>query len=232
MEKITNRLAAAAGFVRRGARLCDVGTDHAYLPIFLCKAGIADCALASDINEGPCARARSNVALHGCGDRITVVRAAGLDAAADFAPTDVVIAGMGGEMIRDIVFSSPLTRDPKIRLILQPMTKVPALRAALCENGFEIVGEALARDDRIYQVICAEYTGEVTRLSDVELLVGPVNLKNNEPVLEDFISQNISRQKKIIFSKTVHRLPCVREKELVAALEAALDECRREKEKQ
>ena len=222
MQKITERLTAAASMVRRGARLCDVGTDHAYLPIFLYKAGRIERALASDINEGPCERARANVALHGCGDGIEVVCAAGLDAAADFAPTDVVIAGMGGEMIRDIINDSPLTRETGVRLILQPMTKAPALRDALTSQGFTIVDEALAHEDRIYQIICVEFTGRVTRHTDVELLLGPVNIARGGEVFREFAAQNLARQKKIIEAKRLGGMSAVRETALAAAIREVL----------
>ena len=216
---INNRLLCAAGFVRPGARVCDVGTDHAYLPIFLCKAGIAQSALACDINEGPCERARENIRLHGCGDKIEVVRADGLEGAADYAPTDVVICGMGGELIAKIVFASPLTRGKGVRLILQPMTKAPALRDALVTHGFEIVDEALVRDDRIYQVICAEYTGKNVSLSDLELLLGPVNLKKRGELFDQFVRGHVRTQKKILVSKTLHGIRHDRESALIDQLE-------------
>ena len=219
-EVITNRLAAAGSFVRRGARLCDVGTDHAYLPVFLCKAGIAESALASDINAGPCRRAAENVRLHGCEDKIRVVCADGLSGAGDFSPTDVVIAGMGGELIRDIIFASPIPRSPGVRLILQPMTKAPALRGALASHGFEIVDETLAKDDRIYQIICAEYTGKTAALSELQMLLGPVNMRKIEPLFGEFVDKHIKEQKKILFSKNLHGISADREKTLISALEA------------
>ncbi len=217
-SNITNRLAAAAGFVRRGARVCDVGTDHAYLPIFLCKAGIAERALATDINEGPCERAMQNIKLHKCSDKIEVRRADGLDLAADFAPTDIVICGMGGELIRDIVLRSCLTRKEGVRLVLQPMTKATALRRALVANGFSIVGEALAKDDRIYQVICAEYTGCPSRISDLEALLGPVNMIEKAPLFAEFVDFNIGVGERVLKQKSMHGIPCEKELALVSEL--------------
>ncbi|MBQ4055241.1 MAG: SAM-dependent methyltransferase [Clostridia bacterium] len=206
-KNITNRLAAAAGFVRRGSRVCDVGTDHAYLPIFLCKAGIAEKALATDINLGPCERAAENVRLHKCQDKIEVRQADGLDLAADFDPTDIIICGMGGELIRDILLRSSLTRKEGVRLILQPMTKATALRKALYVNGFEIVGEALAKDDRIYQIICAEYTGNKRPISDTEALLGPVNISEKGPLFSEFVDFNIGVGSRVVEQKRLHNIP-------------------------
>lgn len=215
---ITKRLAAAAGFVRRGARVCDVGTDHAYLPIFLCKAGIADSALATDINRGPCERAEANVRLHKCEDKIKVRQADGLDGAADFDPTDIVICGMGGELIRDIVFGSELPRKKGVRLILQPMTKATSLRFALVGHGFEIVGEDLVDDDRIYQIICAEYTGRKTELSDTEALLGPVNLRQRPELFGSFVDFNIEVGMRVLEQKSTHNIPCEKEIAVLAEL--------------
>ena len=220
---INKRLLCAAQFVRRGARVCDVGTDHAYLPIFLCKAGIAERALASDINEGPCRRAEENVRLHGCGDKIEVVCADGLSAAQEFSPTDIVICGMGGELIRDIVFASDIARDPNVRLIMQPMTKAPALRDALVSRGFSIVGEAVVRDDKLYQIIVAEYTGKRRSLTETELLLGPVNIEKRGEYFDEFVEDHIAKQKKILLNKKLHGIPCAAEEKLIAALEEILN---------
>ena len=217
-KNITNRLAAAASFVRRGARVCDVGTDHAYLPIFLCKAGIAKKALATDINSGPCERAAENVKLHKCSDMIEVRKADGLDLAADFDPTDIIICGMGGELIRDIILRSQLTRKEGVRLILQPMTKAAVLRRALSANGFRIVGEALVKDDRIYQVICAEYTAERYAISDAESLLGPVNIEKKPDLFAEFTDFNIEIGIRVAEQKSAHNIPCEKEIKLIAEL--------------
>lgn len=217
-KNITNRLAAAAGFVRRGARVCDVGTDHAYLPIFLCKAGIAEKALATDINRGPCERAAENIKLHKCSDMIEVRQADGLDLAADFNPSDIIVCGMGGELIRDIILRSQLTREKGVRLILQPMTKAASLRRALTSNGFRIVGEALAKDDRIYQVICAEYTGQKYELTNAEALLGPVNITKKDALFSEFVDFNITVGARVAEQKRLHNIPCEKEIKLLAEL--------------
>ena len=218
------RLLCAAGFVRQGARVCDVGCDHAYLPIFLCKSGRAEKALACDINEGPCRRAEENIKLNGCAGLITVLRTDGLCGAEDFDPTDVVICGMGGELIAKIIFASPITRKKGVRLILQPMTKAPALRDALTARGFSIVDEALVRDGRIYQVIAAEFTGRRSSLSDVELLLGPVILEKRPELFREFVEKHIAEQKKILLAKKLNGIPCEREEKLISTLEALKEE--------
>ena len=112
------RLLSVAKFVREGAYACDIGTDHAYLPVYLVLIGRAVRALASDINKGPVERAKISVSKYGVSDKIDVILSAGLDGAADYPVTDIIIAGMGGELIASIIDAAKWTRDCKYRLIL------------------------------------------------------------------------------------------------------------------
>lgn len=180
------RLLSASGFVRAGGKVADIGSDHAYLPIYLCMQGKIRSAVASDINEGPVARARINVASFHLGKKIEVVRADGLSGIEQYSPDDIVICGMGGELIASIIAAAKWTKNPKIRLILQPMTHADKLRAFLLENGYSIVGETLAREDKIYQVICAEYTGSTESYSECELILGRLNILGATSELFDY----------------------------------------------
>mgnify|MGYP003301554816 CR=1 FL=1 len=101
--KLDARLLAVASLVREGAYLADVGTDHAYLPIVLVLEGVSKKAVASDINEGPYLRALSNVRAHSLSDKITALCTPGLDGIEKYAPTDILICGMGGELIFRII---------------------------------------------------------------------------------------------------------------------------------
>ena len=167
MISLTQRLASAASFVRHDSRLFDVGTDHAYLPIYLCEQGRSAPSVASDINQGPVDRATVHVAASGLADRITVVRTDGLTGldrlANDERPLDVVICGMGGELIASILSDAPWVERDGTRIILQPMTHPEKLRAYLLSRGFAPVAERLCAEphpkggERIYQIICAEY---------------------------------------------------------------------------
>lgn len=159
--KLSPRLRTAAELVRPGRRLCDVGTDHAYLPIYLCRAGITPQAMASDVREGPLERARLHIAASGLTERIQTRLTDGLTGLAAFAPEDITVLGMGGELIAAILGASDLIRSPEVRLILQPMTHPELLRGWLFEHGFAILTERLAaEEDRIYQTICAAYCPE------------------------------------------------------------------------
>ena len=178
MHKLTlkPRLAAVASFVGRGT-VADIGTDHAQLPIYLVQHGHGR-ALASDINEGPCQRARANIYESGLAGCIKVVCCPGLDAVADFAPDNIVIAGMGGEMIASILEASDYPASSRCRLVLQPQSMQDVLRKYLCRNGFLIDRETVVYDGgKYYQIISARYDGAERRFEDFEYKLGKLNLE-------------------------------------------------------
>jgi tRNA (adenine22-N1)-methyltransferase len=200
--ELTERLLAAASFVRGGAYLIDVGTDHAYLPIYLAENGRISAATASDINEGPCESARKHIAENGFSDKINVVRANGLEGHCARGKTDIVIAGMGGALICEILEKADFIKQEGVRLILQPMRNVADVRAYLLGKGFRIVGEALAREEeRIYEIICAEYCGDCCAADALTLLLGEINMANraeNREIFVDFCKKHAAALRKKI----------------------------------
>lgn len=182
----------AVGFVREGARFADIGTDHGYLPIYLCKKEIVESAVAADINEGPLESAKRNIKENGVIDKVTTVLSDGLLGLYEYAPTDIAIFGMGGELVCRIIDDAPWVRNEKIRLILQPMTKQGETREYLIKNGFLIVDEALSLDDgKIYQTICAEYRGKIDNYDEIELMLGKINIERGGPLLCDLLERKI-----------------------------------------
>lgn len=181
--------------VPRGARLADIGSDHAYLPIALCLENKIDSALASDINEGPVAAAVANIHKNGLADRILAVRADGLDKTRDFAPNCITILGMGGELIVSILDKADWVRDEGITLVLQPMTHPEILAKYLAEKGFGVIDEKIVcdggRDDRIYRIISAKYDGNVRNLTEGEALIGRMNVDRGDSVTRAYIERNI-----------------------------------------
>ena len=175
MRNVTldGRLNSVGKFVRQGAEFADIGTDHAYLPIYLLKTGRISSAVASDINEGPLNSARENAREMGLFDKIRFVLTDGACGLEQFGLTDVAIAGMGGELIADIIEGSPFLKNEKIRLILQPMSKQAHLRRYLAECGFEIVMEDYSSSvGKFYVTMCVEYTGTPREIDEYEAEFG------------------------------------------------------------
>ncbi len=178
---LSPRLSAALERIPQGCRrLADIGSDHAYLPIAAVTAGKCCEALASDINEGPCERARLNIRHAGLADRISVACRPGLASIEEFAPDTVVIAGMGGEMIADILAASDYPRLSRCTLILQPMTTQEALRRWLYTSGYRISDETVIFDEgKYYQLLSVTFTGEPEKSTDdiASLRLGALNLE-------------------------------------------------------
>lgn len=180
LPMIDARLLRASKFIRESAYLADVGTDHAYLPIYLALCGRIERALASDINEGPVLHAKQSVARFGVKDRVEVIKSPGLEGAKNYPVTDIVIAGMGGELIASIIEDAPWVKNEKYNLVLQPMTHPEILRKYLLSEGFSIVGEDVVSDmsdenAKVYQIINVRYSGEREELSIPELYFGRLN---------------------------------------------------------
>lgn len=189
--KLSKRLGAAAGFVRRGSFIADVGTDHAYLPIALCEAGLIRGAVASDVNEGPKLRAEAHVRASGLKNKISVCLADGLDGLEGYAPDDIFMLGMGGELIVSLLSRAEWIKNKNIRLILQPMTHPEAVRAFLFKNGFSVIDEKLVEDDKIYQIIVAQFGDDYptgyNSATKTELQFGKLNLCRGGELLGEYL---------------------------------------------
>jgi len=178
MSALNARLLSAAELTRQGAVLADIGTDHAYLPLFLLSEGRITYAFASDINEGPLASARKNAAACGAGEKMSFILTDGARALSGKGITDYTVCGMGGELIADIIDRAPHLRDAGIRLILQPMSRQEKLRAYLYSHGFEIITESYSFDAGKYYVCFeARYSGKCREISDLESHIGTENAK-------------------------------------------------------
>ena len=218
-QTISKRLRAAADFVRAGARIADVGTDHAYLPIYLAKMGKIYGGVASDINEGPYLCAKKNIAAEGLSDIITAYHTAGLNGIDKFFPTDIMICGMGGELIASILDDAPWVKHEKIRLILQPMTHPEILRKFLLDEGFDIKDEKIIHEDKLYVVLCAEYVGKSEVYTEAELLLGKKNIEKATDELYMLIDWQIGVARRIADAKTSGGADSAEEERIIKLLE-------------
>ena len=181
--KISKRLLCAADFAQKGDFIADVGTDHAYLPIYLYTKGIIKGAVVSDINEGPIQRAAKNIREFSCESQITPILCDGLSKIGEYSPDTVFILGMGGELIVNIISNAEWLMKNKTRLVMQAMTHTEILREYLINNGFEIINEAIVEDSKIYQITVAVYSGNFAEADKLELRFGKINLSKREPIL-------------------------------------------------
>lgn len=173
MDLLDARLRRCADYVRQGTMLCDVGCDHGYLPCQLALEGKIRSGLACDVNAAPLDSARRTIARTGTGKIVSTRLSDGLQAIQPEEAQDIVIAGMGGELILSILLAVPWVKQPGRRLILQPMTKADVLRQGLCREGFRILEESAVPDgSRCYAILLAEYDGRKRDCSPLYAAIG------------------------------------------------------------
>jgi len=169
---LTPRLRAAADLVPPGARLADVGTDHAYLLAALLLEKKIPFAIAADLRQGPLARAKATVRACGLEGRVAFRLCDGLKGIRPGEVDAVAVAGMGGETIAAILAAAPWTRERDVPLVLQPMSSMPDLRGWLHGNGYRIVTEVLAREGETLYTAWSVRAGEEAAPAPAQLWAG------------------------------------------------------------
>ena len=151
-----------AEMIPEGARLADVGTDHAYLPVWLLQNGRIPSAIASDVREGPLSRARATARACGCFERMSFRLCDGLSGIAPEEVDALVIAGMGGETIANILEAAPWVKEKDFPIILQPMSTQAELRGWLWRNGFLCLREkTVFEGETLYSIILARHRSDL-----------------------------------------------------------------------
>lgn len=179
---LDRRLLKCSEMVSEKGTVCDVGTDHANLPVYLIKNKLCSHVIASDIADGPLEAAHKNISQAGLEDRISVVRSDGLKEICPDNITNVIIAGMGAETMSHIIEDAPWLHN-NVNLILQPMTKSAYMRKWLYENGFRIIKEEAVKDENhIYTVINAVYTGNKFNIPNLMAYGGKLDYKKPESI--------------------------------------------------
>lgn len=179
--ELSKRLETVGRFVPETARLADIGSDHAYLPVALMLKGIIGFAVAGEVVKGPFESAKRQVMKNGLSERIKVRLANGLEAIErEDQINAITIAGMGGSLIRDILESGRQNQrlSGEERLILQPNIGEKTLRTWLKENDYQIIAEEILEENKkIYEIIVAEKKDHPIDYSEKELMFGPFLLK-------------------------------------------------------
>ncbi|MDD2533616.1 MAG: class I SAM-dependent methyltransferase [Eubacteriales bacterium] len=201
MPDLSVRLQAVLDCVRPCQCLYDIGTDHAFLPIEAISRGVTQRAVASDIGEGPIRSAHRNIKRFAMSDKIMTAVTPGLHGHEPQAHDAVVMAGLGGlEMIDILHAAGPL----EAQLILQPQKSAMELRIWLDDNGYFITHEALVRDRaKMYAIITVKHrTPEQQKtLSPIDAYLGPI-LRQKEPELfSDYLDERIDHLRKAVRSQ-------------------------------
>ncbi|MCI1840610.1 MAG: tRNA (adenine(22)-N(1))-methyltransferase TrmK [Lactococcus lactis] len=199
--KLSKRLKAIADYVDKGARLADIGSDHAYLPTYLVQKNEVEFAVAGEVVKGPFEIAKNHVAQANLKENIQVRLANGLAAIENVDKIDtIVIAGMGGILISEILEAGKGKLSSVKRLILQANNHGDTLRQWLIEHQFVIKAEQILLEaGKFYEIIVAEpTTNENPVLSANDLLFGPFLSKEKSVIFQQKWQKELNTLNKII----------------------------------
>lgn len=211
MLRLSDRLAVIADFVQKGETVADIGTDHGLLPIFLIQRNISPKVVLSDIKPGPLEKARANLSVHLPEMKADLRLGGGLDTLENGEVDTVIIAGMGGLMIKNILEADPMKTRSFSKFILQPRNGQDKLRIWLYKHGYTIVKERLVRErNYICEVLVVETTATVdmearkasfsSRLENLEFEINPLLFSGKDPLLKELIECRIKIEQGIIAS--------------------------------
>ena len=234
---IGERLKAVGSFVISGCVLADIGTDHAYLPVFLLQEKQIAAAIAGDIAQGPCKAAEATVAMYGMKGKVQVRLGSGLSVLKEGEAQCISIAGMGGSTMVEILQADLPIALAAQRLVLQPQTGALGLRKWLLEHGWSIVAEDLVWENkRLYEIVAVERRASdqpVHAYSVAELEIGPLLVANRHPLLKDQFAKQLSAYYKQLgfmekSASAVKSDKYLELKQKVLALEGLAHECKLE----
>ncbi|KOY73073.1 tRNA (adenine(22)-N(1))-methyltransferase [Apilactobacillus kunkeei] len=199
-NKLSQRLKVVADFVPQNSRVADIGSDHAYLPVYLMKQKQIEFGIASEVAKGPLDNAIQEIKAEGLSDRIDTRLADGLLSVQPEDKIDcVTIAGMGGTLIKNILENGKSHLSGNELLILQPNVGEDRLRIWLMNNQYEISDETILREDgHTYEIIVAKKTDETVKYTEQEIKFGPFLLKQHSDVFVEKWENEIERIEMVI----------------------------------
>lgn len=197
---LTPRLAAVAEFIPPCCCFADIGTDHAYLPVYLCMKKRCERAIASDINKGPLERAEKTISEYGLKKMISLRLGGGFDTLESGEAEAFSIAGMGGLVIAKILEDGRDKLTPDCTVVLQPMTAVPELREYLYKSGWTIIDESLAREDeKIYNIIAVKLGEDKSNPpTEAEMFIGRELINKRPPHFEEYLERRIKKLENMV----------------------------------
>lgn len=190
--ELSKRLKAVANLVTPGQKIADIGTDHAYIPIWLVEEKKAVSAIAMDINKGPLAKAKENIEHHGLNSYIETRLSDGMKKLCPKEADSVIIAGMGGglviKLLEDVKSESLGIRE----WILQPQSELRRVREYLLTSGYQVIEEDMVLDESKFYPMMKVIRGERESYREIELCYGKLLLRQKHPVLELFLKKELT----------------------------------------
>lgn len=188
--KLSERLIHVANYLSTGTKFVDVGSDHAYLPCYVCLNDSTSSAIAGEVNVGPYESAKKTVEKYGLNERIDVRLANGLQAIEDTDEVEeIVIAGMGGALISTILENGKNKLTHVNRIIVQPNINARRVRVWLDEHGYHLTNESILEENgHFYEILVADRnaTSPYTEANkSKQLFLGPYLLENKSEIFHE-----------------------------------------------
>ncbi|MBY0756091.1 class I SAM-dependent methyltransferase [Clostridium sardiniense] len=198
--ELSKRLSLIVDHIEECDTLVDVGTDHGYIPIYAVKNGICKNAIASDINKDPLDKAKLNSIFEGVDENIDTRLGGGLETIKLGEAQVAIIAGMGGNLIRDILEADKDKVKELEFMVLQPAQNPEVLREYLYTNGYEVIAEDLCIDeDKYYELFKVKAkVGEETELDPIYYEISPKLLRDRHPLMGEYIEAKKEKYEKIL----------------------------------
>lgn len=191
---LKGRLKLIADKVPKCNVAADIGTDHAYIPIYLIQQEVCKKAIASDVKIGPIEAANNNINLYKLKDKIETRLGCGLDTIAQDEADAIIIAGMGGTLITELLEANLQKATKTLALVLQPMNDLQVVRKWLYDKGFDIYDEEIvAEGQKKYFIITAKFDGVIREYSDFQLQIGEKLIKKKDPLLLSYCEMKIKQ---------------------------------------
>lgn len=196
---LKGRLKLLADKVPKCNVAADIGTDHAYIPIYLIQQGVCKKAIASDVKIGPVKVAEKNINSYKMSNQIETRLGSGLDTICENEADTIIIAGMGGTLLSELLEANTKKACAAASLILQPMNDLDVVRKWLFEHKFDIYDEELAAEgEKVYCVISAKYDGNARCYEEFQLHVGGKLIKKEDPLLLKYCEIKVSQIDRVL----------------------------------
>lgn len=189
MTTLSDRLQNVVEFVTPGLRVADIGCDHGYLSIYLLEHKLASHVIAMDINRGPLARAQENIQNAGLSTYIETRLSDGLEKLAPDEADCLIMAGMGGRLMIDILSKHLGVCEAAREIILQPQSEIAKVRRFLEDAHYLIISESMVYEDEKYYPMMKVIHGEMHLKKPVYYKYGKILLHEENPVLHQFLLQ-------------------------------------------
>ena len=199
--EINIRLMCIASMVDKCESIIDVGTDHGYIPIYLVKNKLCKKAIASDINKGPISKAALNISLEGLENYIDCRLGSGLLTVKPHEVQGAVVAGMGGNLIKDIIEAGMDVFKELSFAILQPVQNTEVLRRYLYETGFEILDEELCfSENKYYEIFKVRYGNTPVVMSEFDYEISPLLISKRHILIGNYLRYKLKLYEKVFSS--------------------------------